>query len=73
MINFQVTFQADEPLYGEYKKIGLISVIMLRDFYDNWNTFSRTNFNHLLLPRKRIHYYALFLWKCLFLCQQHFI
>ena len=32
MIDFRITFQADEVLYGHYEKMSLISEIMFRKF-----------------------------------------
>ena len=32
MIDFKITFQADELLYGDYEQMSLISEIMLRNF-----------------------------------------
>ena len=32
MIDFKITFQADELLYGDYEKMSLISKIMFRKF-----------------------------------------
>ena len=32
MIDFKITFQADEQLYGEYEEMNLISEIMFRKF-----------------------------------------
>ena len=32
MINFEITFQADELLYGDYEKVSLISEIIPRKF-----------------------------------------
>ena len=32
MTDFEITFQADELLYGNYKKMSLISEIMFRKF-----------------------------------------
>ena len=35
MINFQLTFEADELLFGDYKEMSLISKIMFRNFDHN--------------------------------------
>ena len=35
MIDFKITFQADELLYGDYEKMSLISEIMLEHFHKN--------------------------------------
>ena len=35
MIDFKITFKADELFYGKYEKMSLISKIMFRKFYDN--------------------------------------
>ena len=32
MINFKITLQADERLYGDYEKMSLISEIMFKKF-----------------------------------------
>ena len=34
-MDFKMTFQADKLLYGDYKKMSLISEIMFRKLYDN--------------------------------------
>ena len=62
MIDFKITFQADELLYGDYEKISLISEIMfrkfLRQFKEN-SMASLTKLKHSVLPRKRISHYGL--------------
>ena len=35
IINFKITLQVNELLYGNYEKISLISEIIVEDFYDN--------------------------------------
>ena len=37
MIDFEITFQADELLYGEYKKMSLISEVLFRKFLQQFN------------------------------------
>ena len=38
MIDFKITFQDDELLYGDYEKMSLISDIMLRKFLRQFKT-----------------------------------
>ena len=38
MINFKITFQADQLLYGDYEKMSLISEIMFRKFLRQFET-----------------------------------
>ena len=61
MINFKITFQADELLYGNYEKMSLISEIMFRKIFMtilNQNSItSLTKFKNSVLPRKRIGQY----------------
>ena len=37
MIDFKITFQNDELLYGDYEKVNLISKIMFRNFLRQFN------------------------------------
>ena len=37
MVDFQITFQSDALLYGDFKKVRLISKAMLEHFYENSN------------------------------------
>ena len=61
MIDFKITFKADELLYGDYKKMSLISKIMFRKFLRQFKTKtaqpSLTKFKYSVLPRKRISHY----------------
>ena len=38
MIDFKITFQDDELLYGDYEKMSLISKIMFRNFLRQFKT-----------------------------------
>ena len=38
MIDFKITFQKDELLYGEYGKVSLISKIIFRNFLQEFKT-----------------------------------
>ena len=38
MIDFKITFQDDELLYGDYEKMSLISKIMFRNFLQQFKT-----------------------------------
>ena len=38
MIDFKMTFQNDELLYGDYEKVSLISKIMFRNFLREFKT-----------------------------------
>ena len=38
MIDFKITFQADELFYGDYEKMNLISKIMFRKFLRQFKT-----------------------------------
>ena len=38
MIDFKITFKADELLYGKYEKMSLISKIMFRKFLRQFKT-----------------------------------
>ena len=38
MVNFKITFQADELLYEDYEKMSLISEIMFRKFLGQFKT-----------------------------------
>ena len=38
MIDFKITFQANELLYGDYKKMSLILEIMFRKFLRQFHT-----------------------------------
>ena len=38
MINFKITFQADELFYGDYRKMSLILKIMFRKFLQQFKT-----------------------------------
>ena len=38
MIDFEITFQADELLYGDYKNMSMISEIMFRKFLRQFKT-----------------------------------
>ena len=61
MIDFKITFQADELFYGVYEKVSLISKIIYGNFYDNLKPngiTSVTKFKHSVLPGKRIRHYG---------------
>ena len=54
MIDFEITFQADELSYEDYEKISLISEICSENFYDNLNQdgiTSLTKFKYLVLQQ----------------------
>ena len=38
MIDFKITFQEDELLYGDYQKMSLISKIVFRNFLRQFKT-----------------------------------
>ena len=62
MIDFKITFQADELLYGDYEKMSLISEVMFRKFLwkfkaETDSITSLTKFKQSVLPRKRISHY----------------
>ena len=56
MIDFKITFQADELLYGDYEKMSLISEIMFRKFKLKRH-YPSIKFKQPVLPRKRISHY----------------
>ena len=63
MIDFRITFQADELLYRDYGKMGLsdfrnhVQKIATTITNENGIT-SSTKFKHSVLPRKRTNHYA---------------
>ena len=56
MIDLKITFHADELLFGDHKKMGLIPNIMCKQFLRQHlteNAISFTNFKYYLLPTKK--------------------
>ena len=57
MIDFKITFQDNEPLYGYCEKISPISKIVFRNFLRQFE-IKTAKFKHSFLPRKRISRYG---------------